>query len=1329
VLLQQELEPQLQLDKKSQPQPSLEQIELHRKQPLDLQSEQKLPAEASQPQMQPEVLQLPGLQVPQQQAKQQDAKPSLLRQRKKQLQQKQEQQQEQQQQQQQQPEVEEPQQLPVLSLSALPSAPSPERLPAPPPRLQLHEELHPESEQQPLQPEPLAPEELQLPQEIQVESVSEPSEPQPEPSEPQPELSESQPSAPPPVEQKSPQQKQAQARQKRAQKKQAQPASQECQVVPSDGPRNFPQEALCIFAHFEETAGSDAAGALARLRALRRSCKLLEGCEDNFNSALTKCAEAVLRSGECRSAASLVDACLDLLVAAAAEAEAEDGCPGRLLSWIVLQMGASDGTAALRERAARCRGAELLWKLLSGQTCLASATSSVDDQSQIAAKAGKVLLSLSKDRAPAVRLAATRGLGLLKGEDFKAALLLLACKDPTPGVRAAALVGLGAHGAAVDAQSRSLDISSQVRLRLFEALTSSFKDQTEAQELPFDLIRSGLRDRSYQVRVACEECVCAWVSNRSSSSPEPLVDLMEQFLSAGGADREEVAEATLHALLSKQEWAVAGGAQEQSAQATELRSFAASLVWRVGRDRCSPHLEQAPVAAILPLAEQALRALREGRGGELRQLLKALLASEGSTSELLQVAKATLLEADLDDELLSGGATQSSVAGLAVAMIRRALGGGGQQGPASLMVVEVEVNKAIASVLEEIWEGGLESLSRRFDRLLSKQASIGELAAVADTLSGKSSRALNIIEQTLCQSSANAGGSDFGNAAPLVGDLLEKWLCPLLTRADAAEPVLGGTSWAVQRALAVRCMALSTSMDPEAAASHWPFFVSVLGRYGPIAASLEPGNKALKAAEVITETCVLFLSDTLLLHGGPSGWLPNIAQHAKELFSSLLGVLGPPSISSGGRQQASKAHSRPRPALCRRLSERLITLMLYGTAWAGQEIVMNPSDKDLRPHAAASWALAWLLLEAFHRPPPGPSAAAFVEPGKMDCEAAAAAAHRGRLLCFFGCLGRASAPHAVLLASAGEILLSTELWRLGAAKALLGGKAAVSAASAAGLRRWRHLQLPRLVRLLCQQLAASCTAGKASAGLSQRMANTWLQCVWRPVALLCVENVDDEALLAELLIAALGPVEAVGGAAPLSVAAEAWPGIAREVREASQQIAMAWRKRKSLDTAAPAAEGSSGGVMAVARRAAERLRGLPRGADPEVSDGESSQSWVEASKLARERRLILRKVLKEDLQVDTKRLLGSATEAFKAHESRVSFLPERKQLKRPRLRKADDEGAQPRQAPQRAGSRTAPGISRKRRGHRAGAASDDDSEEVGRRGPSKTLFLGRPGGG
>ena len=57
-----------------------------------------------------------------------------------------------------------------------------------------------------------------------------------------------------------------------------------------------------------------------------------------------------------------------------------------------------------------------------------------------------------------------------------------------------------------------------------------------------------------------------------------------------------------------------------------------------------------------------------------------------------------------------------------------------------------------------------------------------------------------------------------------------------------------------------------------------------------------------------------------------------------------------------------------------------------------------------------------------------------------------------------------------------ELLLSSELWRLKG-----------------------RVQLPRLLRLVCQQLAASCTAQRRAA----EWASLWLKRIWRPLALLC----------------------------------------------------------------------------------------------------------------------------------------------------------------------------------------------------------------------------------
>jgi len=1175
-------------------------------------------------------------------------------------------------------------------------------------------------------------------------------------------------------------------------------------------------ETFRIFASFEESGGADPAGALARLRALRRGRRRGGGSSDggqpdDLASALQRCAEAILACGECRSSSTVVDASLDLLAAAAAESEAADGSQGRLLEWLSRQLGGSidDGASAQapRDRAARCRAADLLWRLLPRSQssrsggAVGSSASPARRREPTAALLGPnsattlaVLQRLAKDRSPAVRLAAIRGLAMLAGEGCVATLLALASRDPTPAVRAAAIAALGESGAAAQAAGRCLDVSAKVRRRLFAALAAGYRAQSKEQqapELPVDLVFLGLQDASNEVRLACERTLCAWLS-KSAGSAAPLLCLTERLLSGstvslsasgGGVANEAAAEAALKTLLSRDEWAQTArtiaargplGASTAEVASGALSGASRALLWRVAWSISATQQEpEAVPAECIPLTTQAMQALRSGQICELRQLLTALLSVGGSTADLLELAKAVMLEGPPEPLCRAGAGAgcggssvaSSSVVGLAVALARQALGGGsGRQGAA--LSAEAAFNSLITEVLDSLWTGagsssgqGLADLGPRFDELLARQAPMTELASVADDLSALTLRALALVEEGLRQSSAIGDGA---MVQPIGGEglLLERWLCPALTRADAAEPVLGGPGWAAQRALAVRCMAMFTSSDPEVAASHWPFFLSVLGRYGPIAASLTTSagrqadgacQQAAEAAEVIAETCVLFLSDVLLLHGGRGGWLPDSDERATELFSALMAALGPPSVAgSGGSGSGGRAPSalRPPPALRQRLSERLCTLMLYGSAWSADTMAPYAGgEEDLQPHLGASWCLTWLMLEAFHRPPPGPSATALAESAALRLQDTQEAAHRGRLLCFFGCLGRASAPHAALLASAGEILLSTELWRLGAQRPLSGGgKAVALAASAVGVRRWRPVQLPRLIRLLCQQLSACCVAGTQDArgapGCAKRIAELWLTSVWRPLSLLCLEAFEEESLLAELLQVALSPIEAVSGgqvaaagaslgSAPLSAATEVWPEMVREVSYACQRIADAFQQRASeKSSAANSGIAQAPQVAPLLRRVSDRLAQVRfHGSEP--SEDEALEDWNKACKYAKSRRQQLRNALK-DLGVDAKGLVASAAETLRARVSRVSL----SQREAPGRRKAA-KGRSKRRASLGEGalvalsSLSASSLKRKRL-RRPGAVSDDDSDGPGppsSKRPSSSLLLGRPGGG
>jgi len=457
--------------------------------------------------------------------------------------------------------------------------------------------------------------------------------------------------------------------------------------------------------------------------------------------------------------------------------------------------------------------------------------------------------------------------------------------------------------------------------------------------------------------------------------------------------------------------------------------------------------------------------------------------------------------------------------------------------------------------------------------------------------------------------------------APLLGghELLHTWLRPALTRADAAEPLLGG-SWSRHRILAIRCMALLTSVEPEVASTHWPFFLSLLRRFG---------SRTGREAEIISQTCAMFLSDVLLLHSGASEWFPDPAAKSAALLAAL---------------RKAQAVS---PPLRRKLSEKIAMMMLYG---ADREITME-----------STWALTSMMLEVFHHPAGKPSAEV-ADAAKLDLEEAEEAAHRGRLLCFFGCLGRASASHAARLGAAAELLLSTDLWHLAVPRPLTATR---------GAQTWRYLQLPRLLRLVCQQLAASC-AGHAGRPAARHSAAIWLERVWRPLALLCLD-VREESLLAELLRAAIVPVQAVDRSfsAPFTAAGDFWPFIAREVSEACQEISAAWSKGSS--------KASGEDLQPILRKLTECLGTVKT---DQVSS--SSPRWDEVREATRERRLQLRQDM-DSLEIDISDLIAHALHA---------------------------EG----------------GLCGGRK-RRCGHASDDDSGEVpAPKRLARTLFLGRPGG-
>ncbi|CAJ1403931.1 unnamed protein product [Effrenium voratum] len=464
---------------------------------------------------------------------------------------------------------------------------------------------------------------------------------------------------------------------KRMRKKQRPERHMRNEIVVSEFGGECAKDAYQVFSNFEASGGAEPNAALARLRAL----KALHTGVNEFPEALRSCAQAILCAGECRSSFLLVDGCLDLLATIAQEA----GAQSRLLAWLVQCLGGE--AQALKDRAARCRAASLLWRLLPGPEELNSQVSRL-----VLDAAGMALLDLAKDKAPAIRLAATRGLSRLKGVAFRSALLRLTV-DCTPAVRTAALQQLGPR--ADQASGRCLDAALRVRLGLFEALA-----QEDLPELPVEVVQIGLKDANAEVRAACVSMLNTWAARREPGEAFLLVAALE----------EPLAEAALRGLLALPEWA-----EFRDGVAARTPSDASSaLIWRVAT-QLAPELP----AEAKPLCQQAAEALGEEQFEVLRQVLRLLLEEgEGPTEDLAELALAVLRIAPARCGQRSPGAhPATSLFSLAMALLRR-------------MVPLEELQMLVASLLEDFRYG------------LEAQRKLAE----------KTLRGLYVIEAALCQS-------------------------------------------------------------------------------------------------------------------------------------------------------------------------------------------------------------------------------------------------------------------------------------------------------------------------------------------------------------------------------------------------------------------------------------------------------------------------------------------------------------------------------------------------------------------------------------------------
>eukprot|EP00928_Gymnodinium_smaydae_P032551 TRINITY_DN23544_c0_g3_i2.p1 TRINITY_DN23544_c0_g3~~TRINITY_DN23544_c0_g3_i2.p1 ORF type:complete len:1106 (+),score=279.33 TRINITY_DN23544_c0_g3_i2:211-3318(+) len=659
------------------------------------------------------------------------------------------------------------------------------------------------------------------------------------------------------------------------------------------------------------------------------------------------------------------------------------------------------------------------------------------------------------------------------------------------------------------------------------------------------------------------------------------------------------------------------------------RAPAAALLWRLALGGEVPAPELATQALHVARQGQGAQRLEELRQLLLALLQRPLGMGDSGWSprEAQEVASAAVLAAPLPTvgnlalsaDGLDAGPSQSapSLVDLAVALARRAASSSSQALPLDVWIASVldrfrigpgEAPSDGSSVDGDVDGGtakGMRELGARLDALLAQAAAAGapsaapakgrsaaarrraaekeaSAAAAAQTALATAEQSVQILTLRVLgfaqaalrfalpppRAFADEEEVDASSEGRCISDLVDDFLRPALQRADAVEAVCGSGSWALVRALTVRCLALYASAEVETAAAHGPFFQAVLQRFAPLAAAAageqrEVSDESTAAAIYITEACVDFLADSCIQYQGQPGIEGCGFHNTGDLLAVLARVIGmpgggfrgdrpiplslpaallaPPARRAGADDddsdgEAGSAARRPEGWLAThvsqeraislprlptgarwRLSRRLCALLLCGGCGD------DGGGGDL-PSPSVLWALGWLLVEAFCVAPAAlyggdASSADSLREGNAfvraagQLEAAAEADHRGRLLGFFGCLGRASTLHARLLAGAAEILLSSDLWRLGLS------------ALVAGRRRCCLVHLPRLVRLLSRQLISTFSAAPAGSDVARRLVEHWMESLWRPLALLCLEErplSDEESLcLPEALLAAL----------------------------------------------------------------------------------------------------------------------------------------------------------------------------------------------------------------
>eukprot|EP00435_Cladocopium_sp_Y103_P015481 s1760_g3.t2 len=742
-------------------------------------------------------------------------------------------------------------------------------------------------------------------------------------------------------------------------------------------------------------------------------------------------------------------------------------------------------------------------------------------------------LQLALDKFAPIRLVTLPGLAALGTAQTIATLVEMGCSDPVAKIRQEALVQVemlqAEHALQLERHlweallDRSMDVSAAVRAQLFSLLSKAHP----TTNVKFSLaLRQGLEDTTLAVRRTCESMLQGLARNSNSSTTSSLLSFVGQLLvsSSDPVFNELSAEKALRSLLASADWCVIAeasmtsllhGESVLSPEEAVVGRVALALdaeVWSMERS-----VEQCP-----GVLRKTLQALDKGDEFMLRQLLLVLLHSDVRCEDksLLHVATATLLRAPV--KLLDAFQTmlafpQDSVQRscrstfhLAVLLARHSLGlssrvgskaNGRREGrftESMVTVLNVLQTKATAG-FEDFKDEGISALAEhgRAQQSLAKQ-----LAEQLDGIRSARGRFVNVKDYvSACSLQKDLNGLQgkyevAKTAAEVIFAELEQHLSRILsvveailahTQADLSEdyhlfllmedllhpaltiadsaPPVG--SWPSVRALAVRCIALYASLSPETSGQHWNFFKSVLESHIP-----EVSTQNLRysvgdptASEKIIFSCVAFMTDALTLHGTSEFE----GQDSTGICQAVATLLAGGSHISAWLRQA--------------VAFRMCTLMVF-----------HGTQLD----SAHYWVATWLLVQAF----------AQVESPLSGNFALEASVFSGRLLRFFASLRSLSSHHLKVLAAAAEGFLFCDLWRLGHLLPVVNQLPTV-------------LALPRLVRFLSRELSV-CSG-------HEEEENPWLQSLWRPLALVCLEStasVAGDANLPEALLVAITAADA-----------------------------------------------------------------------------------------------------------------------------------------------------------------------------------------------------------